>query len=72
MMAELETLRRELAAVKSANPLMKAAPAERALDAVVLCLDKQAEVQRLMVFQLVELKMRLSQLEERESKNVGQ
>lgn len=37
-MTALETLRRELAAVKSANPLAKAAPAERALDAVVACL----------------------------------
>lgn len=71
-MTALETLRRELAAVKSANPLMKAAPAERALDAVVLCLAKQAEVQRMMVLQLVELKMRLSQLEERAGLNHGE
>lgn len=71
-MAALETLRRELAAVKSANPLMKAAPAERALDAVVLCLDKQAEVQRMIVLQFVEVKMRLSQLEERAGLNHGE
>lgn len=55
MMTELETLRRELAAVKSANPLMKAAPAERALDAVAACL---AGIDR-----------RLSQLEERAVEN---
>lgn len=58
MMAELETLRRELAAVKSANPLSKAAPAERALDAVVAC--------------LAGLDRRLSQLEERAGLNHGE
>lgn len=47
----LHILRRELALVKSAHPLAKAAPAERALDAVVACL---AGIDR-----------RLSQLEER-------
>lgn len=51
MMIELQTLRRELTLVKSAHPLAKAAPAERALDAVVACL---AGIDR-----------RLSQLEER-------
>lgn len=58
MNSALETLRRELAAVKSANPLMKAAPAERALDAVVAC--------------LAGLDRRLYQLEERAGLNHGE
>lgn len=54
---KLEVLRRELAAVKSANPLAKAAPAERALNAVVAC--------------LAGLDRRLSQLEERAGQQNG-
>lgn len=56
-MHELETLCRELAQVKSANPLAKAAPAERALDAVVAC--------------LAGFDRRLSQLEERAGQKHG-
>lgn len=57
-MQELETLRSELAQVKSANPLMKAAPAERALDAALAC--------------LVSIDQRLSQLEERAGQQYGE
>lgn len=51
MNTALETLRREVATVKAASPFAKAAPAERALDAVVACF---AGIDR-----------RLTQLEER-------